>query len=175
MRPRLLRRAASIAIFPLLVAALGAHAIRAPSLDLAGRLGGAGRGNDALILLSALLLFYPLIALLERWLPHRREWRRAQGDLRADLLLFTGAIAGASSPRRCSAPRSPWAPGSRTSSAARSGRWAGRRSPLGLALLVAELGHYAFHRLSHESPLVWRLHAVHHSAPRLYWLNARAT
>ena len=41
-----------------------------------------------------------------------------------------------------------------------------------LALVLAELGHYLFHRLSHENPLVWRLHAAHHSAPRLYWLNA---
>jgi sterol desaturase/sphingolipid hydroxylase (fatty acid hydroxylase superfamily) len=43
---------------------------------------------------------------------------------------------------------------------------------LGLALLVAEFGHYWFHRLGHEWRLLWRLHAVHHSAPRLHWLNA---
>ena len=41
-----------------------------------------------------------------------------------------------------------------------------------LALVLAEFGHYWFHRLSHQHPWVWRLHAVHHSAPRLYWLNA---
>jgi ornithine lipid hydroxylase len=43
---------------------------------------------------------------------------------------------------------------------------------LALALLLGEFGHYAFHRLSHENPWVWRLHAAHHSASRLYWLNA---
>jgi sterol desaturase/sphingolipid hydroxylase (fatty acid hydroxylase superfamily) len=41
-----------------------------------------------------------------------------------------------------------------------------------LAILIAELGHYWFHRVSHERPLVWRLHATHHSSKRLYWGNA---
>jgi len=43
---------------------------------------------------------------------------------------------------------------------------------LALALLVAELGHWLFHKVSHEHDLVWRVHAAHHAAPRLYWLNA---
>jgi hypothetical protein len=43
---------------------------------------------------------------------------------------------------------------------------------LALALVLAELGHYTFHRISHEWSWVWPLHAPHHSAPRLCWLNA---
>jgi sterol desaturase/sphingolipid hydroxylase (fatty acid hydroxylase superfamily) len=167
--------AAPFLIFPLFVAALGAYAIRAPSLDLAGRLGAPAAANDTLVLLSALLIFYPLIALLERRLPHRREWRRAQGDLRADVLhlLFTGALANAlfaASVLGAAVAASTWL----------SSQLGGALWPLGwpplaqlaLALALAELGHYAFHRLSHEQPIVWRLHATHHSAPRLYWLNA---
>jgi len=38
--------------------------------------------------------------------------------------------------------------------------------------MIAELGHYAFHRWSHERALIWRVHAAHHSARRLYWRNA---
>jgi sterol desaturase/sphingolipid hydroxylase (fatty acid hydroxylase superfamily) len=41
-----------------------------------------------------------------------------------------------------------------------------------LALLICQFGEYWAHRLMHEIPLLWRLHSVHHSAPRLYWLNA---
>lgn len=41
-----------------------------------------------------------------------------------------------------------------------------------LALVIGEFGHYWWHRLGHEVPLLWRLHATHHSATRLYWLNA---
>ena len=39
-------------------------------------------------------------------------------------------------------------------------------------LVLGDLCYYWFHRLSHENGLVWRVHAAHHSAPRLYWLNA---
>jgi sterol desaturase/sphingolipid hydroxylase (fatty acid hydroxylase superfamily) len=43
---------------------------------------------------------------------------------------------------------------------------------IALALVVAELVEYSFHRAMHEVPGLWRFHATHHSAPRLYWLNA---
>jgi sterol desaturase/sphingolipid hydroxylase (fatty acid hydroxylase superfamily) len=44
---------------------------------------------------------------------------------------------------------------------------------LALALLLVELFQYWMHRCEHEwSGWMWRVHATHHSAPRLYWLNA---
>ncbi len=39
-----------------------------------------------------------------------------------------------------------------------------------LGLFVFELGGYAYHRLAHRVPLLFRLHAVHHSAPTMDWL-----
>jgi sterol desaturase/sphingolipid hydroxylase (fatty acid hydroxylase superfamily) len=41
-----------------------------------------------------------------------------------------------------------------------------------LALVLGEFGAYWWHRASHEWPLLWRFHKVHHSPTRLYWLNA---
>ena len=41
-----------------------------------------------------------------------------------------------------------------------------------LALVVAEFPKYWHHRLQHSVDFFWRFHATHHSAPRLYWLNA---
>jgi sterol desaturase/sphingolipid hydroxylase (fatty acid hydroxylase superfamily) len=41
-----------------------------------------------------------------------------------------------------------------------------------LALVFIEFAQYWVHRAQHQWPLLWRFHAVHHSAPRLYWLNA---
>ncbi len=44
-----------------------------------------------------------------------------------------------------------------------------------LALVVGEVGFYWGHRLSHETPWLWRFHAVHHSAEHLgYLVNTRA-
>lgn len=40
------------------------------------------------------------------------------------------------------------------------------------ALLVAGLGEYGMHRLSHRWAPMWGFHALHHSAERIYWLNA---
>ncbi len=43
------------------------------------------------------------------------------------------------------------------------------------AMVVGEVGFYWGHRLSHEIPLLWRFHAVHHSAEHISFLvNARA-
>jgi sterol desaturase/sphingolipid hydroxylase (fatty acid hydroxylase superfamily) len=40
------------------------------------------------------------------------------------------------------------------------------------ALLIANIGAYAGHRLSHTVPFLWRFHAVHHSSSELDWLAA---
>ncbi|MEQ1731221.1 MAG: sterol desaturase family protein [Vicinamibacterales bacterium] len=39
-----------------------------------------------------------------------------------------------------------------------------------LAVLVADLVQYGVHRLSHEWPLLWRFHRVHHSTTTMDWL-----
>ena len=36
---------------------------------------------------------------------------------------------------------------------------------------IIDAGLYAMHRASHAAPWLWALHAPHHSAERLYWLN----
>ena len=41
-----------------------------------------------------------------------------------------------------------------------------------LAVIVADIGFYAHHRLFHAVPFLWRFHAVHHSIEELDWLAA---
>lgn len=41
---------------------------------------------------------------------------------------------------------------------------------VGVGLFVFELMGYAYHRLAHAVPWMWRLHAVHHSSERMDWL-----
>src|SRR5262245_50304772 len=151
------------------------YALATPSLDLAGMLGLPAAANAGLRPLSAIVLFYTAIAVLERVLPYRREWNRSHGDVRTDLLhlLLSGQGAQGLFVALASGPL--LALSDRVSASVGASLWpssAPALVQLALALLLGELGHYVFHRLSHEQPWVWRLHAAHHSAPRLYWLNA---
>ncbi|MFZ6180977.1 sterol desaturase family protein [Nannocystis pusilla] len=41
---------------------------------------------------------------------------------------------------------------------------------VGVGLVLFELVGYAYHRLAHAIPWMWRLHAVHHSSERMDWL-----
>ena len=115
-----------------------------------------------------------LLLILERVHPYQEEWLHSHGDLRTDLIhnlvnfwipevytvVFVGVLTVAAA----------W-----LSNALGADLWP-RKWPLLaqllLALVIAELGTYWIHRLMHEHPFLWRFHAAHHSAPRLYWLNA---
>ncbi|RUO65114.1 Sterol desaturase/sphingolipid hydroxylase, fatty acid hydroxylase superfamily [Pseudidiomarina planktonica] len=41
-----------------------------------------------------------------------------------------------------------------------------------MAAVIAEFGGYCLHRISHHFQVLWRFHLVHHSASRIYWMNA---
>lgn len=113
------------------------------------------------------------VTLLEHWLPYESSWSESHGDIPTDLfyaassliaaprlfdtLALTALLSLASALPLSSAlwpTEAPWA------------------VQLGLAAIIAELGSYGWHRLLHEWGPLFRLHATHHSSPRLYWLNA---
>ncbi|WP_263143382.1 sterol desaturase family protein [Pseudomonas sp. RIT-PI-AD] len=102
----------------------------------------------------------------ERALPYEQDWNNAQGDVGSDVLHAAinealNLLSVAAIP--LAAARLPW-----------SGLWP-THWPVGLqmllAILMADLGITLMHYLSHRVPLLWRLHAVHHSRRRLYGLN----
>lgn len=122
-------------------------------------------------------LFGPLILIscaiaviaLERWWPHAREWQKDDGDGRTDILHLMGNIAV-----------------SQTSVVAYAATYGLRadkltawpaRMPMALQILLAtvivDVGLYAVHRASHGNGALWKLHAIHHSPRRVYWLNGQ--
>ena len=123
---------------------------------------------------TTILGAYVFLATLERFFPLHPEWSISHGDGRADLGLgltnaaltfavqpvLLGLGAGVAGWLAVHFGGSLW-PDS----------W-----PLALqlipALLLAELFEYTCHRAMHEVPWLWRIHAPHHSATRLYWFNA---
>lgn len=140
------------AVFPLLVAA-----------TLGGASVALARGVPPVLIVVATNVASALALLaLERLIPFSTAWARSRGDVLTDsahLVVSMGLVPELG--RGLLSVRAPIWPTA----------W-----PLPLqfilALLVSELGQYTWHRFAHESALGWRLHATHHSAPRLYWLNA---
>lgn len=170
-----LRRTLTRLAYPSIVVALVTWAIVGSRVQIAGALGLPVAANEILLFTLTGLIGFGLLALLERLVPYRSAWQRSHGDVSTDWQHFviTGVIAnavfrglvagvlidaGARLTERIGF--SPW-----------PSEWPALAQLL-LALVVAEFGHYWLHRFAHEVPLLWRFHAVHHSAPRLYWLNA---
>lgn len=111
----------------------------------------------------------------ERILPYREPWLRSHGDVRTDT---AHAVVSGVATAYLARPLVQLAAGALAAWLAV--RVGGTLWPIGwptlaqlaLALVVAELPQYWLHRWQHEHDALWRFHAVHHSVPRLYWLNA---
>ncbi len=125
-------------------------------------------------LLVPLGLGYLLVISGERLYPHATEWSRSHDDVATDVAWFlTGNSTGlALRPLGLllAIPIGGWL----------SARFGSELWPvdwplvgqLALSFVIVEFFHYWTHRLMHETDILWRFHATHHSAPRLYWLNA---
>lgn len=146
------------------------------SVALWGAIWSVGAGNAPLpTILIVCGLAGALIIACERALPFHAPWNKSHGDVGTDVmhgilstaivpeifrvlflgLLTQGAVVIAEHTG--------------------GGFWPSQWSlfaQLCVAAVIAELGQYWVHRIAHEREFLWRLHATHHSAPRLYWLNA---
>ena len=129
-------------------------------------------GNLAISAFSAVMLGALLIAVFEKLSPYQIKWRPRNQDVKDDLLytvliqiamprllgfivvLFLVGQIGADAPFANVWPRT----------------WPIAAQVL-LLIISADFMRYWLHRLSHQTPFLWRLHAVHHSTDRLYWLN----
>lgn len=128
-------------------------------------------GGDTLpVLLVAALA----VLVAERLWPHHASWQRSHGDVRVDLAHVV-SVSLASFGTAWLVPAL-LAPGATALAAlGTASLWPVSwplLAQLPLALLVGEAVQYWTHRLGHEWAPLWRLHATHHSAPRLYFLNA---
>jgi ornithine lipid hydroxylase len=111
----------------------------------------------------------------ERLLPYRRDWNRSHGDLRTDVAHAVFSGVGATALIRLIVQAAGIGLAGALSRSVGAGLWPNAwpfAAQLALAALLAELIQYWLHRWQHERDMLWRFHAVHHSVPRLYWLNA---
>ena len=114
-----------------------------------------------------------LVFALERIAPLHQSWLRSQGDLPTDLAyLPLSGLSGGLGTALGALVAVPVA--AALSERFGAGLWPRVGWPLELAaaLVIAELPKYWLHRMQHETDFLWRFHATHHSAPRLYFVNA---
>lgn len=112
------------------------------------------------------LIAIALVALLERVQPYHPEWLSDHNDTRTDLahvLVNFALLSGAAYVLHVGRDVLP-----------HGSAWP-KTWPVWAQVLLAggilDIGLYTMHRLSHHVGWLWRLHAAHHSALRLYWMN----
>ena len=137
---------------------------------------GLATGLDApAVVFSVSVAAAVCVTVLERALPYEPQWRERHGDLGTDAIYAVSSLFAA--PRLFDL----LALSAMTSAGAWMTRTLGHdlwphAAPWGLqvllAVVVGEFGSYWWHRAMHERSLLFRLHATHHSAPRLYWFNS---
>lgn len=159
------RRAFAVLVFPVIFGGAVAAAIALMNAGVAA--------NNAFI--AALVPSYLAVAVLERFVYYRESWLRADRDVRVDIghLIVSGMLTiGLLRPLMLYVAITL---GMLISQNTEIGLWPSSW-PLVLqlvwALILGEFFLYWVHRLAHEWDWLWRFHAVHHSASRLYFLNA---
>jgi len=107
-----------------------------------------------------------LVAIAEQFFPYHTQWLEDHDDYRVDCLhaltslsLMFGAAEVVAAMRAAIMFGTLW-PESLP-------LW----SQVLLVGLIIDFGLWLMHWLSHKNPVLWRLHALHHSSERLYWLN----
>ena len=135
-------------------------------------LAGAGL-NVTLASYGAALVGVCLIVLHEVKLPYRKDWRPPAEDVRTDTLFLI--IVQVALPYLLAITVIIGLAGALKAGGLTVNIFWPHNLPVvvqvAIMLLAADFMRYWLHRAFHRHPLMWRLHAVHHSPPQLYTIN----
>ena len=132
---------------------------------------GIEAGQGFLVFNCVYLSLAASLFLLERLMPYEPAWLENCGQIVPDLL---HTLLGKSSVQVILAVGTAMGLAEVMVSAGGGGLWPETwpmAAQVALGLLFAEVGLYWAHRLAHHWPLLWRFHAIHHSATRLWFFN----
>jgi sterol desaturase/sphingolipid hydroxylase (fatty acid hydroxylase superfamily) len=130
--------------------------------------------NYFLIPLLALIPFILFSIFLENSIPFRKEWIKSKGDLITDLVQSFVTLPVGTKLGELVLPFLLYYP-LLWISESKSLNILNGLSQFGIffiTLLACEFGYYWIHRCAHRNHYLWKLHAVHHGAKRVYWGNS---
>lgn len=133
------------------------------------------RDNYIFIPGNVSLFFIFLFIIGERFFPYRKDWYGNRGDLGTDIIQTFLVLPIASKLSELVIPFIFYYPILWASKTVGYFDFTAEWGVFGhfvLALVACELFYYWFHRCSHYIPVMWRFHAVHHGAERVYWVNS---
>jgi ornithine lipid hydroxylase len=158
-----MRRIGSWTLYPALLS--GALGVTAWGL--------AAGGRPSLVVLVVILGAMVPVLLAQRWLPLTADWKGRPADFSLDLL-HLGSTGAAVELFRALSLGVLYEAATRLSAGTGLG-WPSEAPwvlQVPVALLVGEFFAYWLHRSFHRVPVLWRLHALHHSSERMYALAA---
>jgi sterol desaturase/sphingolipid hydroxylase (fatty acid hydroxylase superfamily) len=114
----------------------------------------------------------PAILLAERLLPYRPDWRPEGHDLWDDglYLVFVQVLLPLGLGWATALAAQTWLSGSGLTLSLWPTQWP-IWAQLALKVVIGDFFRYWLHRAAHNSPSLWRLHAVHHAPEKLYTTN----
>lgn len=133
---------------------------------------GCGLSRPLSSVISAIVGGLGFITLFEIVLPYRKEWVPGRKDIKTDLIfMFFVQLA---LPKLLTLLTAITVLSWMKSQRLVLDFWP-HHSPIWIQMLLmmfaADFMRYWLHRAAHEWNPLWRLHAVHHSVQKLYWLN----
>ncbi|MFY9225175.1 MAG: sterol desaturase family protein [Blastocatellia bacterium] len=128
---------------------------------------GINTGFKFWAITPVLILSAICVAILERVIPYKKEWNISKGDALTDVvhyvvnfslkqlaLMLYAFLVG-----HLAILNTVWPQHIHSS------------LQVAMALLIIDFFLYLIHRASHQNEVLWKLHSIHHSSERLYWIN----
>lgn len=126
--------------------------------------------SPAFMVTSTIFVSALIIAAMQLWMPAETTWRAAPKTFGLDLLHMASTGIATEGYRAATVGLLTWLALGLQGIVGAS-LWPDAWPlpfQLALALVIGDLGAYWVHRLCHRSPLLWRVHAMHHSSEQLH-------
>jgi len=125
------------------------------------------KGLTAWAISLVLILSALCVTILERVIPYKKDWNNSKGDALTDIIHYVVNFAL----KQLALMLYAFLVGHFAVFSTVWPQHIHSSLQVAIALLIIDFFLYLMHRASHKNEALWKLHAIHHSLERLYWIN----